>query len=68
MPTYFDDKWKYIPSSFDGILNNDSNQLVVINYPSNPTGMSYTSGELEELARRLDRDGTLVLSDELYSE
>jgi len=47
--TSFEDQWKFTPKSFDGIIN-DNPQLVVINYPGNPTGMNYTDDELKGLA------------------
>jgi aspartate aminotransferase len=41
---------------------------VVLNYPSNPTGGSYTADELEELAGAARRYQLIVLSDEIYGE
>ncbi len=41
---------------------------IILNYPSNPTGASYTAAELEALAKVLRRTNLIVLSDEIYDE
>ncbi|WP_261909588.1 pyridoxal phosphate-dependent aminotransferase [Liquorilactobacillus satsumensis] len=43
-------------------------KLVVLNYPNNPTGVTYTAAELEALAAVLREYQVAVLSDEVYSE
>lgn len=43
-------------------------KLIVINSPSNPTGVVYTRGELEMVARLAREHGFLVLADEIYDE
>lgn len=65
--TTFEDKWKITPSSLDPVMS-DKRQLVVINYPGNPTGMTYSESELKALAGKLDRLNTVVISDEIYNE
>jgi aspartate aminotransferase len=42
--------------------------LVVLNYPSNPTGQTYDAAQLEELATVARRYRLVVLSDEIYGE
>jgi aspartate/methionine/tyrosine aminotransferase len=68
VPTTFENKWKFVPESFKGKINDDDNQLVIINYPGNPTGQNYTDDELKALSEVLDRDNTLIMSDEIYAE
>ena len=41
---------------------------ILLNYPANPTGASYTATELERLAKLLRRGNLVVLSDEIYDE
>ncbi len=41
---------------------------ILLGYPSNPTGSSYSKKELEELARVFKKHDLLVFSDELYDE
>jgi len=43
-------------------------KAVMINYPSNPTGTSYTKKELAALARVFKRHNLWVVSDEIYDE
>jgi len=43
-------------------------RLLVLNYPSNPTGLTYRAEELRELAQIAQRHELLVLSDEVYGE
>ncbi|GAB4204018.1 MAG: pyridoxal phosphate-dependent aminotransferase [Sandaracinaceae bacterium] len=43
-------------------------RLLVLNYPSNPTGLTYRPEELRELARIAQQHELLVLSDEVYGE
>lgn len=44
----------------------DSNKLLVLNYPNNPTGVSYTANELKELAAVARKYKLIILSDEIY--
>ena len=41
---------------------------LILNYPSNPTGVSYGRKELDGLAGVIRRAGMVVLSDEIYDE
>ncbi len=41
---------------------------LMINYPCNPTGASYTRNELLAIARVIKRHNLLVISDEIYDE
>lgn len=43
-------------------------KAVMINYPCNPTGASYTKKELQALARVIKKHNLLVISDEVYDE
>ena len=43
-------------------------RALMINYPSNPTGTSYTKSELEAIAKVVQKNKILVLSDEIYDE
>lgn len=43
-------------------------RVLILNYPSNPTGLTYTQGELEELAKVAAQYRVVVLSDEIYGE
>ena len=43
-------------------------RLLILNYPNNPTGCSYTSSALQSLASIARKYRLLVLSDEIYGE
>lgn len=43
-------------------------KALMINYPANPTGTSYTRKELEEIARVAKKHNLVVISDEIYDE
>lgn len=43
-------------------------RILVLNYPGNPTGLTYTSDELREIARVARSHRVVVLSDEIYGE
>jgi len=40
----------------------------LINYPSNPTGISYTKKELKDLCKVILKHNLLIISDEVYDE
>lgn len=41
---------------------------LILNYPNNPTGLSYTPRELREIAAVCRRERLLVISDEIYAQ
>ncbi len=43
-------------------------KALVLNYPANPTGVSYTRRELEAINKVLLRRGILCISDEIYGD
>ena len=43
-------------------------KVLMINYPCNPTGVSYSKKELEAIARVVKKNNLLVISDEVYDE
>lgn len=46
----------------------DRTKAVIINSPSNPTGMIYSKEELQELAEVCREAGILIVSDEIYEK
>lgn len=46
----------------------DRPRIVILNYPSNPTGGSYSATELKEMARVARKNRVVMLSDEIYGE
>ncbi|MCL4180265.1 MAG: aminotransferase class I/II-fold pyridoxal phosphate-dependent enzyme [Verrucomicrobia bacterium] len=43
-------------------------KVLVLNFPTNPTGGTMTRGELEKIAALVQRHNLLVITDEIYSE
>lgn len=68
--TDFESQWKLTAESLDRSLgmagDDDRPRLLVLNYPSNPTGLTYTADELKQLAEVARRYNVIVLSDEIY--
>lgn len=46
----------------------DKVKAIILNYPSNPTGVTYTREEVKALADALKKYNIFVVSDEIYSE
>lgn len=64
------DNYKLTPEKLKRYLNKyqASVKILVLNYPNNPTGVSYSEIEIKELADVLKKYSIFVLSDEIYSE
>ena len=62
--------WRLDPARMEAAFRADPKRprVVVLNYPSNPTGGTYTAAELEALADVARKYKALVLSDEIYGE
>jgi aspartate aminotransferase len=62
--------WRLDPGELQAVLQEDPGRprILILNYPSNPTGGTYSSAELAALAEVLRRYGVVVLSDEIYGE
>jgi len=61
-----DQRFKITPAQLQGALT-DSTRLVVINSPSNPTGMSYTTEELAALGEVLrEYPRVAIATDDMY--
>ncbi|MDH6365299.1 aminotransferase [Enterococcus sp. PF1-24] len=43
-------------------------KAIILNYPSNPTGVTYTRAEVQAVAEVLKKYDIFVISDEIYSE
>lgn len=67
--TSAEDQWRLTPQQLEAVCREDPRRkrLLILNYPSNPTGGSYNREDLEALALACRRHGVIVLSDEIYS-
>lgn len=55
------------PEKLEALIT-DRTKAILFNYPSNPTGVSLTKGEMDELAAMIVKHDVYVVSDEIYSE
>ncbi|HEX5131644.1 MAG TPA: aminotransferase class I/II-fold pyridoxal phosphate-dependent enzyme [Candidatus Krumholzibacteria bacterium] len=62
--------WRLTPEDLETVCRDDPDKprIVVLNYPSNPTGCSYTDEQLEALAKVARDYRVVMLSDEIYGE
>jgi aspartate aminotransferase len=62
--------WKLDPEELDKACAPDPGRprILVLNYPSNPTGRTYSADEVKALAEVAEHYGVVVLSDEIYAE
>ena len=61
------DGFKLTPENLSRHLDKNV-KAVILNYPSNPTGVSYTKKELAELNRILLKHDILAITDEVYCD
>lgn len=68
--TSFDSGWKVTAQRLDDslrLVNDDLRpRLLILNYPNNPSGATFTEHELREIAEVARRFELIVLSDEIY--
>ncbi len=70
VPTRKNNGWRLMPDDLDHLCRPDPERprIVILNYPNNPTGLSYSKTELESLAEVARRYKVILLSDEIYGE
>jgi aspartate aminotransferase len=68
LKTCFEERWRISPSTIREAAKNKKTKvsIMIINYPGNPDGLSYTEDELIELAEVAKELNILVISDEIY--
>jgi aspartate aminotransferase len=70
LETHRDNNWRLMPDELAALCEEDSDRprVVIVNYPSNPTGATYSTERLKELAQVARRHRVVLLSDEIYGE
>jgi aspartate aminotransferase len=70
--TTYEDNWKVTPEHLNQLFEEEHDvyrpRILVLNYPDNPTGGSYTPEELKEIAEIAKRFEIVLLSDEIYGQ
>ncbi len=64
------DDWRLAPERLEAMCRTDPGRprIVIINYPANPTGGTYSPQQLQALAKVAADNKLLMLSDEIYGE
>ena len=69
--TTFERRWRLKPDALEEALARHgqpgADKLLVLNYPGNPDGLTYSPAELSALAEVLRKHGVWVISDEIYA-
>lgn len=70
VPTRKSNGWRLTPEELDRLCRPDPERprILVLNYPDNPTGITYSEAQLAELATVARRYRVILLSDEIYGE
>lgn len=70
--TSFEDKWHISANRLSELLEGEKDlyrpRLLVLNYPGNPDGLTYTANELKEIADVAREYEIILLSDEIYGQ
>ncbi len=69
LPTRIEDGLRLRPETLAAACAGERRpRLLILNYPNNPTGATYSAAALAELGAVAREHGVLVLSDEIYGE
>ncbi len=68
LPTSFEERWRITPQVIHDAAANKrvKPSVLILNYPGNPDGLTYSEAELLELAKAVSKYNMLVISDEIY--
>jgi aspartate aminotransferase len=70
VPTRAENKWLLTAEELERVCASDPSKprIVILNYPNNPTGYSYSDEQLKDLAEVARKYLVIMLSDEIYGE
>ncbi|SFL84619.1 pyridoxal phosphate-dependent aminotransferase [Marinobacter zhejiangensis] len=70
LPTHAENNWQLTAEELDIVCRDDASRprILILNYPSNPTGCTYTDDQLLAIANVARKYKLIVLSDEIYGE
>ncbi len=70
--TRFEDRWRMTAEQFQRICEEEQDQfrprMLILNYPGNPEGGTYSADELKAIAEVARRFEVILLSDEIYGQ
>jgi aspartate aminotransferase len=70
LDTLEENDWLLMPEELENLCRHDPKKprLVILNYPNNPTGGTYSEQQLKDLAEVARKYKVVLLSDEIYGE
>lgn len=70
LPTHGENNWQLTAEELDIVCRDDPSRprILILNYPSNPTGCTYTDDQLLAIANVARKYRIILLSDEIYGE
>lgn len=70
LQTKKENNWRLTADELDAHCKDDPTRprIVILNYPSNPVGVTYTNEELKKIAQVARKYKLVLLSDEIYGE
>ncbi|PKL82312.1 MAG: aspartate aminotransferase [Ignavibacteriae bacterium HGW-Ignavibacteriae-3] len=70
--TLFENKWRITAEQLEQFLINENDKykprLLILNYPGNPDGGTYSSDELKQISKIAEEYELIILSDEIYGQ
>jgi len=70
LKTVEENDWLLMPDELENLCKEDPNKprIVILNYPNNPTGETYSEEQMKDLAEVARKYKLVLLSDEIYGE
>ncbi len=68
LETTFQEDFKVNLKELHRILKKEKPKAIILNYPSNPTGVTYSKEELKRMWSILSKEDVVIISDEIYGE
>lgn len=65
--TTYDNGFKVVPGDMNKLCDKKT-KAAILNYPSNPTGTSYSRAELKRIANVISKRDLIMVSDEVYCD
>lgn len=70
--TDYENKWRVTPEAIEKAVSQKADKnvpsVLILNYPGNPDGLSYSEAELKALADTFRKHKILVIADEIYGQ
>jgi len=66
----FKSRWRVTPAELDAAASKcraDAQKIMILNYPGNPEGLTYSAEQLKALSEVMRKHNILVIADEIYS-